>query len=1224
MKKYLINIVISLMSLFVLAQSSLGMSSLYTSNKSIINCEDAVIENFPLSVDDVCYGDSLSIDFSSVEIDNAIDTIWSIEPLNAGIIDSSIFLLNTNFIGSVTITLTAVAEPPCSDAVVSVTFTVHPLPEVECPDFDPICKGSDEIFFEGDGTYLIEGDTVSSFYPDTIGIFTFNYTEQNEFGCSATCTFDIIVNPIPVFDCPDYGPFCEGDPSVTFQGDGVYMFDNEIVTNFNPADAGTFTFTYTLTNSYNCESSCQFVINVNPIPQIDCPDYGPFCEGDEPIEFDNEGLYTFEGEIVTGFNPVEAGIYTFTYYTDSNAYDCVASCEFIIIVNSIPSCPEYGPYCEGDAVVNLEGEGVYTYEGDTLSIFDPSEVGAFTLMYEETNVFGCALTCTFTILVFPSPIIDCPEYGPVCEGDSAIVFQGDGIYIYDDEVVTSFLPVSAGTYTFTYSLTNVFNCATDCQFNILVNPLPQIECPEYGPFCEGDDPIEFNNEGFYTFEDEIVSGFDPIEAGIYTITYFTDPNTFDCVASCEFYILVNQLPECPEYGPYCEGDSIVNFEEEGVFIFQGDTIFGFDPVDAGLYTFEYFSTNSFGCEISCIFDIIVEPIPMFECPDYGPFCKGDDEVTFEGEGIYLFGEDTVTGFNPSESGFYNFVYTETNEFGCSSTCEFVIEVNPMLVCPNWMQFFITDNPIILDTVHPQGGVYSGDGVFYDGSNYYFDPSIGLGTYEIEYDFTSANSCNDICVFSINVSLEFPILKSPDNASVDRMPDVILNWNPVINASNYQVQVSDSEDFIEIILDSISSFTAVRTSRLNFGMDHFWRVRTIFANGETSEWSDVWSFETFSKINLFRPQDASDDENPDVLLRWNPRIGSDSVKGVTYYVVQIDTAGSFDSPFVQQFTTAGDVYEKQMEELYFGTVYHWRAKTGHALYESDWSDVRTFSTLNQIDLKRPNNSSTGNDLNVLLRWDNISGLTRYEYQIDDNENFSSPSVDLTENFEQNATGLLYGTTYYWRIRGRHSLDTTAWSEVWNFATAASVNLTSPADGDTAIVLRPQLQWSQIKGSTRYEINYSNDESTLGDNAHFRDASDDEIPHFNVNFDLEPNTLYYWRIRAISPIDTSNYSNVSTFTTLSPISVNEYFKEAALAIFPNPAQDMFSVQMNISEQAEVELYLYDLLGQVVLSRKLSFAPGFNQSNIVLDNVANGIYLLKLNKGDQVYTNKLVISK
>jgi hypothetical protein len=475
-----------------------------------------------------------------------------------------------------------------------------------------------------------------------------------------------------------------------------------------------------------------------------------------------------------------------------------------------------------------------------------------------------------------------------------------------------------------------------------------------------------------------------------------------------------------------------------------------------------------------------------------------------------------------------------------------------------------------------------------------------------------------------IKVEAPVLSEPSDGSTDQMPDAFLNWNAVIGASAYELQVSEDAEFETLVLDSISEFSAIRSEHLNFGTSFYWRVRAMYDEGVTSDWSEVWSFETFSKINLFRPQDGSDGEHPDVELRWRDRLGSDTISGVEYYFIEIDSTGTFDSPFLKQFSTAGDVHEKKMDELYFGTEYHWRAKAGHALYESEWSDVFTFTTLHQIELKRPNNNATGIDLNELLRWDDISGLTRYEYQIDDNENFTSPSVDLTENFEQNASGLMYGTTYYWRVRGRHTLDTTEWSEIRNFTTAASVELTSPSDGDTAVVLRPVLQWGQIKGTTEYEINYSKDENELDEQQFFRDASDDEIPHFNVNFDLEPNTMYYWRIRAISPIDTSDYSEVGAFTTMSSIGVNEYFKEAGLSIFPNPAQDLFSVQVNSSEDAQVELYLYDLLGQVILSRELNFTAGFNQSNILLDDVSNGIYLLKLMKGDQIYTHKIVISK
>jgi hypothetical protein len=59
---------------------------------------------------------------------------------------------------------------------------------------------------------LIDGEMV-----DRVSILllletiTFVYTETTAFGCVASCEFVIVVNPLPVFYCPAYGPFCEGD-----------------------------------------------------------------------------------------------------------------------------------------------------------------------------------------------------------------------------------------------------------------------------------------------------------------------------------------------------------------------------------------------------------------------------------------------------------------------------------------------------------------------------------------------------------------------------------------------------------------------------------------------------------------------------------------------------------------------------------------------------------------------------------------------------------------------------------------------------------------------------------------------------------------------------------------------------------------------------------------------------------------------------------------------------
>jgi len=470
----------------------------------------------------------------------------------------------------------------------------------------------------------------------------------------------------------------------------------------------------------------------------------------------------------------------------------------------------------------------------------------------------------------------------------------------------------------------------------------------------------------------------------------------------------------------------------------------------------------------------------------------------------------------------------------------------------------------------------------------------------------------------------PVLVAPNDAAVNQMPDVLLNWDAVIDAMAYELQLSEDEGFTSVIMDTITSLTAVNSSLLHFSTEYFWRVRTKYEGNINSDWSEPRSFTIFTKFDLFKPNNNANEQMPDVTLQWRDRVGQLEISGVEFFEIQIDTVETFDSEFIINITVNGDVFEKPLANLYFGTTYYWRARAGHSDDVSGWSDVRTFSTLSQIELKKPNNNSVDNDLNVNLRWDDISGLTKYEYQVDDNPEFSSPDVELTENIIEPAKNLLYGTQYFWRLRGRHELDTTQWSEVWNFTTYVAPVLTAPANGDTGIILRPQLRWKQIMGSSKYEINYSKDQTTLGEHVYYKDAFDNELPLLNINTDLEPETVYYWRVRAMSALDTSDYSEVWSFTTIPPVGMDEYFTEAGLVIYPNPAQEIISVQLNSENQSDLIFTLYDLLGQAVVSEKLTFVPGHNHSDVLLNDIANGIYLLKLVKDNNVYTSKLVIRK
>ncbi len=474
-------------------------------------------------------------------------------------------------------------------------------------------------------------------------------------------------------------------------------------------------------------------------------------------------------------------------------------------------------------------------------------------------------------------------------------------------------------------------------------------------------------------------------------------------------------------------------------------------------------------------------------------------------------------------------------------------------------------------------------------------------------------------------IDTPIQVSPTDEKVDQMPDVMLDWNAVTAALNYQAQMSDDALFGNLIIDSVTDLTSVMTMNLEFGKEYFWKVRAYDMNGDPSFWTPTWTFTTFLQIVLDKPNDEDDEQEPDVTLKWKNRVSNVVITGVSNFDVEIDVVNTFDSPEYAEFSTNGTTYNTDMDQLLFGTIYYWRARARHSADASDWSDVRSFETLDIYELKKPNNGSSDQDLNVQLRWDDISGIKKFDYQVDEDPDFTTPDQYTTDTFRVTAEELKFGTTYHWRSRGRHDFDTTMWAEPYNFTTATAVVLDSPENEEDSTSLKPQLTWSQIEGVNSYEVSYATneafDEALFID---FVDADDDTDPFYNILYDLDAGTMYYWRIRACTAIDTSSYSTAFTFTTMPAEGIEDvYFSNAGINIYPNPANTEVSVEMNIAESASIEFSLMDLVGQTLITRNLNFTTGLNNSTIDLSNLSNGIYLLKMKKGNSIYTNKLIIN-
>jgi hypothetical protein len=455
----------------------------------------------------------------------------------------------------------------CSNTC-SFMVSVYQPDVVECPASFSICSDVNSVILQGGtppgGVYSGTGVVDGVFYPAVSGIgqslITYTYNTQS-------CQFYInVVNP-PTVNCPgnlvmnvNDSPLNLSDLSVSPSG-GVFTINGVSVSNFDPGiyGVGNYTVTYTYTDANSCSASCNFTIQVEPAVQ--CPANVYVCENGNSFTLSGAtpvgGTYSINGNTITSFNPSQYGVgsYTVIYQTQTG------TCSYEIVVNAIPevNCPSNISIAINSASFTLSGAypqgGTYFYNGIEISMFDPAQagIGQHEITYFYSDL--CENSCSFIIDVYEPVTVICPEGFSVCKNSEPVVLTGaspeGGVYSGNGVVSGVFNPdaVNPGYHQITYTLGNF-----SCSFNVLVYPIPVVECPEnllvsyYGGVFEltGGTP----EGGWYMFNNEIVTQFDPLVAGIgihEIYYYYQNPNT-GCTGNCIFTIEVYPAVNINEYG----------------------------------------------------------------------------------------------------------------------------------------------------------------------------------------------------------------------------------------------------------------------------------------------------------------------------------------------------------------------------------------------------------------------------------------------------------------------------------------------------------------------------------------------------------------------------------------------------------------------------------------------------------------------------------------------------
>jgi hypothetical protein len=98
-----------------------------------------------------------------------------------------------------------------------------------------------------------------------------------------------------------------------------------------------------------------------------------------------------------------------------------------------------------------------------------------------------------------------------------------------------------------------------------------------------------------------------------------------------------------------------------------------------------------------------------------------------------------------------------------------------------------------------------------------------------------------------------------------------------------------------------------------------------------------------------------------------------------------------------------------------------------------------------------------------------------------------------------------------------------------------------------------------------------------------------------------------------------SPVYTINLLGTVGINE-LNSSSIVVYPNPVTNNKTVTIQANLNGVTQLQVVDLAGKVVLNTQVEFKNSHSEIN--LDGISNGTYLIKLNNENKLLTKKISI--
>jgi hypothetical protein len=352
-----------------------------------------------------------------------------------------------------------------------------------------------------------------------------------------------------------------------------------------------------------------------------------------------------------------------------------------------------------------------------------------------------------------------------------------------------------------------------------------------------------------------------------------------------------------------------------------------------------------------------------------------------------------------------------------------------------------------------------------------------------------------------------------------------SWTSIPGSNSYHLEVADNPNFTlpDVNQTGITSTSfTLNLPNTKYNTVFYWRV-TSDIGGCESMWSSTFTFKTpYDLPILVTPLNHRTCTPMAYRFQWN------APPGATAFRIQIATDAGFTNLVLNQANVMDLYYD--VSGLNALTNYFWRVRGEDVANTGAWSVTWDFETnIPPPILYYPPDNSGGYQTTITFSWQQILPNTKYKFQLSTSPTFATSLVDVNNISSTSYTYQVptLNETYYWRVSATLTPCSSTYSDTWSFRTVLSPpNLIYPANNAINLPVQLLFQWEAVPGATSYEFN-------LSDASNFSNIIRGVVTsstNYLMTDALDPETIYYWRVRSRNADGTSDWSTVFHFTTV----------------------------------------------------------------------------------------------